>query len=454
MALLYEEIMKVPGLTGSWSDRLNSYGQRFFGSNYTGSYDQNIQLYNNIQAGNWGSQQSAPKPTQPEQVTPFLNQQQQQDFVNENQLQSTLDNPDVQNAQGQVDQAFQDLQNGTPLPVAPNLEQTFGQLREQYDVKTLEDDLNNLKAAEQEVYARLRIRSNNEKGQRVGLGVISGRVSEIEQQEREELDFVQRQITTRTNQVNSAYSLINTILQLKTSDFNNALQLYNAEFNKNVKMYEIAKDNYRDVRDFTQREKERAEDNAKANLQIYANLITTGSLQWDKMDRNTQLAISKLEVQSGLGIGFLSSLDLPLSARIQQIGTITDASGNKYANTMIINKDGSWEVKKTFIGVDGDFVAAQARAAQQAAATVEAARIKAESDQKQQFFSDQQDAQKTIRENTSTWSQTFETMKAKYGLSNADTDRMLGVPDSWIRSGKPGWEWANQTYGQGIKSSF
>lgn len=394
------------------------------------------------------------QPTQPQQVTPFLNDAQKQQFVQENTIQPVTGDTTVVDLQTDANQALENLEGMQQAPTAPKLEETFGQLRDEYNVSTLEETMTQLKSAEQEVYARLRVRSNNEKGQRVGMGVIGGRVSEIEQQEREELDFVQRQMNTVNNQIQSAYSLINTILNLKTSDFNNALQIYNAEFNKNVKMYEIAKDNYRDARDFNQRLKERAEDNAKANLQIYANLITTGSLNWNTMDRDTQLAVSKLEVQSGLGIGFISKLDLPLNARIQQIGTRVDASGNKYADTMIINKDGSMTVKSTYLGVDGDFVAAQqARWASiesskaSAAASVAKAQIDAEAGQKKQFYSDQDAAQKIIRENPNTWSQTFETMKARYGLSNADTDRMLGVPDSWIRSGRPGWEWANQTYG-------
>lgn len=390
------------------------------------------------------------QPQQPSQVTPFLNDAQKAEFEKQNALTPVDQNQNVIDAQAGVDQALGNLQNTTPLPEAPNLTETFSTLRDEYNVSSLEEMMNELKSQEQEVYARLRIRSANEKGQRVGMGVIAGRVGEIEQQEREELDFVQRQMNTVNNQITSAYSLINTLLSLKTNDFNNAMQLYNAEFDKNVKMYEIATDNYRDTRDFNQRLKERAEDMAKSNLQIYAGLITSGSLNWDTMDRDTQLAISKLEVQSGLGMGFLSKLDLPLSSRIQQIGTRTDASGNKYASTMIINKDGSMRVQETFLGVDGEFVAAQARAYQQAQASVEAAKIKAASDQKQAFYSDQIKAQETIRNNTSTWSQTFETLKAKYGLSNADTDRMLGVPDSWIRSGRPGWEWANNTYGDGL----
>lgn len=448
MALLYEEIMRVPGLEGTWQQRLNTYGQRFFGGGYTGSYDQNIQLYNKIQAGDWGATPAPAAPTNPAQVTPFLNDQQQQEFINQNQLADPLADPEVTEAENLANNALNQVQNPTTqLPTAPNFEQVYNDLRESYGVDVLEGDLNNLKAAEQEVYARLRIRTNNEKGQRVGMGVISGRVSEIEQQEREELDFIQRQINTRTNQVQTAYNAINTIVNFKKMDFDTALELYNTEFNKNVKMYEILKDNYRDIRDYKTREKERKEDLAKANLQIYADLITSGSLQWNSMDRETQLQISRLELQSGLGIGFISKLDIPLSARIREIGTRTDAAGMKWADTIIINKDGSYTTKSVQLGIDGEFVAAQqARYASQAASQA-SAQAKAKADQQKAFNDDMDKFQKEIRDNPQSWGSIFDTVKARYGLNNEDTDKFLGVPDSWIRSGRPGWEWANQTYG-------
>lgn len=67
MAYLYQEINKVPGLTGSSYERQKQLYQRL-GSplgNYTGSYQQNIWLLQQIAKGNYGTQQTTPEPTTP-----------------------------------------------------------------------------------------------------------------------------------------------------------------------------------------------------------------------------------------------------------------------------------------------------------------------------------------------------------------------------------------------------
>lgn len=76
MGLLYQDIMNVDGLTGSTAGERQSQLYERLGSpmgRYTGSYDQNIWLWNQIQKGNVGTPaQSAPSgiPT-PTSRTPF-----------------------------------------------------------------------------------------------------------------------------------------------------------------------------------------------------------------------------------------------------------------------------------------------------------------------------------------------------------------------------------------------
>lgn len=81
MALLYQDIMNVPGLTGTSGQRQGQlYGN--LGSpmgGYTGSFDQNMYLWNQIKEGNYGgtAPNSAGAPTgdlgipTPNPVTPF-----------------------------------------------------------------------------------------------------------------------------------------------------------------------------------------------------------------------------------------------------------------------------------------------------------------------------------------------------------------------------------------------
>lgn len=63
---LYQEIMKVPGLSGSWQDRLNTFGQRFYGGNYSGNLNQNLDLLNKVRSGVYN------KPTAKPQSKPVI----------------------------------------------------------------------------------------------------------------------------------------------------------------------------------------------------------------------------------------------------------------------------------------------------------------------------------------------------------------------------------------------
>lgn len=141
MGLLYEDIMNVPGLSGNWQDRLNNFGQRFYGNDYSGSYDQNMNLYGNIQKGNYGApqapaQQAAPAafvPPAPNKITPFRQVMPQESIFPQgtiNQLAESQVAPDINRQQnrematmnrgqaasgayrsGSGAQAIQDLQN-------------------------------------------------------------------------------------------------------------------------------------------------------------------------------------------------------------------------------------------------------------------------------------------------------------------------------------------------------
>jgi hypothetical protein len=73
MAYLYQEINKVPGLSGSSYDRQKQLYERLGSPKgaYRGTYDQNIWLLNQVNSGNYGSQPSQQR-SQPQQ------QQQQQ----------------------------------------------------------------------------------------------------------------------------------------------------------------------------------------------------------------------------------------------------------------------------------------------------------------------------------------------------------------------------------------
>ena len=71
MAYLYQEIMKVPGLSGTARQRQEQLFNRLYpGQKYNASYEQNINLLKQIQSGNYGttSGQTASQPNTIEQL--------------------------------------------------------------------------------------------------------------------------------------------------------------------------------------------------------------------------------------------------------------------------------------------------------------------------------------------------------------------------------------------------
>jgi len=63
MALLYQEIMRVPGLTGTARQRQEQLFNRLYpGQKYSASYNQNIDLLKQVQSGNYGQTQTPQAP--------------------------------------------------------------------------------------------------------------------------------------------------------------------------------------------------------------------------------------------------------------------------------------------------------------------------------------------------------------------------------------------------------
>lgn len=257
----------------------------------------------------------------------------------------------------------------TPAPVVPNLVQTFNNLRADSNVQSLETQLTDLKSQQEEINAQFNTNKNAEKGKPVAMNVIAGRISEEQQQAQDQLDFVGRQISRVTDQLTSQYKLIDTIMNLTSQDFQNASTAYNAEFTKNMQIYSAFRtektdnQNARDkaintVTDVTGKLMDvqlkldsQAQDAARSNIQIYANLLKSGNVSYNSLPADTKVAINKLEVQSGLGLGFLSTIkqDNP-NGDIKSITTRDSNDGQKYADVIIQMPDGSLKVQSTKLG--------------------------------------------------------------------------------------------------------
>ena len=279
------------------------------------------------------AQRGVPLPGSAEGVTPFLN-----DF--QSGLFNGLNAPETRVST--MEELKAELLPASGLPEPLNRVERFDELRTSQGVADLEKTLNDLKGQEDEAAAQLRINTAAERGKPVAQGVIEGRVSEQERTARENVDFIQRQKSRITDELNTRYSLINTYMNLEGLDYNDALARYDTEFKQNIEFYNIIAGERKEARSIFEADR----DAARANLQIYMNAVTSGNLSYGSLSGDQQLMLHKLEVQSGLPMGFVANLQMAPKDRI--LGMSSDNS-----QAWIVGEDGNLKVIQTGLRASG-----------------------------------------------------------------------------------------------------
>jgi hypothetical protein len=361
MAYLYQQIQNVSGLAGTtpYAKQADYYSKLGLGGKYTGSLQQNTQLLNYLKQPNYGLPQATPAPvaqsasptmpTNPAQVDDYLNNYNQ----SVSNLQKLLQSPTKTDEEIRADIQKQ-LQPDMAMPEVPKLTELFDELRNKNGVPELEQVINELKGMEDEIVARRRQRLQYEEGQPVRMSVIGGRQGEINRQEAEEIDFIQRQISRKVEMVQGAYSVINMMMQLTQSDYNNSMQRYNQEFQQKMSMYQMFQsekqqqiNNAKDLVQLEFQEVQRQEQMARANLEIFMNTINENGMNYAQLDDATKLQMEKLSIQAGLGKDFLKNL----ASTDKLITSDTRQAGNtKYIDMVYRKPDGTMYVKSTKIG--------------------------------------------------------------------------------------------------------
>ena len=254
-----------------------------------------------LPGGGGGSKKAAAKPKTKAQVQPFLTKGQ---IAKAKKGALPKVRTEEQIRAGLEKQGLESVDLGE-RPEVPSLRQEFEDLREEQGVEILESRLLELRGAEDEVIATLRQRSAAQRGKGVALNVVEGRIGEIERQERENLDFIQRQKSRVIEELEQKYSVISIMMDLFQKDYANSLADYNLKFKQNLDMINLVRDIRQDEKD----EVEQAKDNARANLQIVSDLVTAGRLDLRSYSAAQRLELAKIEIAAGFSPGFLSKID-------------------------------------------------------------------------------------------------------------------------------------------------
>lgn len=229
----------------------------------------------------------------------------------------------------------------------------------------LQDTLNqaNEYAAElRDLEAIKRQRQQYQEGQPTAMGVIAGRVGEIERQENERMDFVRRQLQTTLDYAQTQQSIIGMIAEAQGLDYNAAVQNYDKEFANNLSIlnsFQGYKQQERGEARALRTEKIALEDKqrtvAQANLQVLYNGLIDGSMDVNALTQEQKVQWAKLEQQAGLPVGTYMNLvsQNPTQKMLSNGGIRTDAQGNKYNDIVFQDpKTGKISVQSVLLGKD------------------------------------------------------------------------------------------------------
>lgn len=318
-----------------WGGTLSSAGQINPQSNQVGAGQQVsrevVAQTNPANADFLKKQSAAFQNTQ--QVQDHLNQVQNATFQNYN----SPDTPQVQTtAQIAADLKASGLLPTTTVPTPPSLVQTFKDLAAQSGIDKIQASITDLKAQQDALAAQTRTNVSAERGKPVAMNVIEGRVSEQTRQAQEQMDFIGRQLSRKVDEFNSAMANVKMIMDFTQTDYQNASQAYDRQFNQAISTINLV----RGIQQDQKTDAQRAIDNARANAQIFVNSLKDGGIDINSLSPDAKAQLNKLEVQSGLPVGFFAAIKKDPKADI-----ISTSEYRGQIQVLMRNPDGSIGVK-------------------------------------------------------------------------------------------------------------
>lgn len=202
-------------------------------------------------------------------------------------------------------------------PTAPSLVKQYGDLSATKGVDAISASITDLKAQQDALAAQVRTNTSAERGKPVAQNVIEGRISVEQRNAQEQYDFIGRQLTRKNDELTSALTSIKTIMDLTQVDYQNASQQYSQKFDQAINTFNLI----RGIQQDQKTEAQRAQDNARANLQIFTNAITEGNVKFSDLPPDQQANINKMEVQAGLPVGFTAALKEKIDPNANIIST-------------------------------------------------------------------------------------------------------------------------------------
>lgn len=227
-------------------------------------------------------------------------------------------------------------------PAVPNLTNTYTGLLQTSGINDLETQLSTLKANAQSIKDAYTATQTGEEGKPVAMNVITGRQSQEDQEMNEKLAPITDQINSISDQLTQKYNVVNSLMTYGEKDYDNAVADYDKQYANNISLMNAVKT--QSATDNT------ATDNARANLQIIYNNLSSGTTDLSSISPDEKATITKLETQAGLPVGFYASITSKNPNGTILSTTTRDDGGTKYADVITKDQTGKVSVQSIPIG--------------------------------------------------------------------------------------------------------
>lgn len=241
-------------------------------------------------------------------------------------------------------------------------------LRSQYGVQQDEQGLQSLDDEAMAIENDLVARRNAARSQPVAMGVIAGRVGEIERQQMERLNQVNRDRQYLANSLAQKQSIIGSMMDAYGADYKAAQEAFDSKYNHAMDAINMFRQIKKDETDekaamanaalaqkkFEEEKAQKRKDDASAKLKVIYDAIGDGTMD-PNLIKNPAMALqmAQLEIQSGYPIGtFTGMMSKNPDKKIQSTVESINEKGEKILSFVMTDRNGTPTVVQKNLGVD------------------------------------------------------------------------------------------------------
>ncbi len=265
-----------------------------------------------------------------EELKNEINSNQENDF----NIKNSSDEPEVRS---KIEEQIKTEQPEVPDYADLFEKYTTGKMGTQYQTSGLEtelEDINSMIDRESEI-AQERYASADKP---VPMGVITGKVSEMERQENVRINALQNRANLIQDQLKTRYDLISNIMGYTKDTYEASKKVYDDEYTRSKEAIDSVNENLQEE-----------QKDALSNWQTISNLISSGSIDYDNMTASQELKISAIESKAGLPQGTLKLIKASNPDKIVTT-SISDTTDGKYAYVVTQDKEGNIKTNKMYLG--------------------------------------------------------------------------------------------------------